>query len=92
MSKKGPGSFGSQGSLEKAFAKQPNSVGNMHAPAMGLHQTTMAPTKGIGASLGATFGTPAGLPPTPSSAKQSPKQHIAVEKAAQASAAKRRKY
>ncbi len=80
------------GALETAFMNQPNSVGNMHAPARSLHQKTMAPTKPTGASKGATFGTPAGLPPTPSSAKQSPAQHAAVVKAGQASGAKRRKF
>lgn len=99
MSKKGNGSFGSQGGLEKAFMNQTQSIGRMPGPAMKLHPATMKPTSpmpkigGTFSDFGSTKGTGAGLPPTPSSKSgQSPAQHAAVEKAAQASAAKRRKY
>ena len=80
--------------LADAFGRQNNNVGHMPAPAMALHQKTMATTKPLGSSRGATFGTSAGLPPTPSAGKsvQSSAQHAAVEKAAKVSAGKRRKF
>lgn len=81
-------SFGALGNLAQSFEKQPQNAGNMQAPAMALHPTTLKPQK----SFTTGYGTGPGLPPVPSSqTTQSPKQHMAVEKAAMASGAKRRK-
>jgi hypothetical protein len=80
-------SFGALGNLAQSFEKQPQNAGNMPAPAMNLHPGTLKPQRGM-----TGYGTGPGLPPVPSAkTTQSPKQHMAVEKAAQASAGKRRK-
>ncbi len=82
--------------LADAFGKQPNSIGNMHGKAMGLHAKTMKPVVGIGVPPGATKGNGPGMgnPMAGALGKsvQSPAQHDAVEKAARASANKRRKF
>lgn len=81
--------------LADSFGKMPNSVGNMHGPARMLHPETMKP-RGIPVDHGATKGNVGGLGNPMSGAlsrgMQSPAQHEAVEKAARASAAKRRKF
>ena len=81
--------------LADAFGKMPNSVGNMHGPAKMLHPDTMKP-RGNPTDFGATKGNAGGLgnPMAGALTKgvQSPAQHEAVEKAAKASAQKRRKF
>ncbi len=82
--------------LADSFGSQSNSVGHMHAPAMGLHKTTMKPVVSLGIKAPATKGNAPGLgnPMAGALGKsvQSPAQHMAVEKAAKASANKRRKF
>ena len=82
------------GALADKFGSLPNSVGNMHAPSSTLHPDTMKP-RGTATDYGATKGNPGGLGNPMAGAltkgTQSPAQHQAVEKAARASANKRRK-
>jgi hypothetical protein len=80
--------------LAAGFEKMPNSVGNMHAPARALHPKTMMP--GTPIDTGSTKGTPGGLGNPMAGALggksvQSPAQHQATIKAAQASAQKRKR-
>jgi hypothetical protein len=87
-------SFGSQGGLMKAFEGQTQSIGRMPGPAMKLHPLTMKPQATM--PLGqAKPNTSAGSGPNAgmigSAGRQSPAQHAAVEKAAMASASKRKK-
>lgn len=76
--------LGNFGRLHNAFARQPATMGNMHAPSSELHPDTMLPLQKFGS------GMASGLSGKGTSV-QSPAQHQAVEKAAQASAAKRKK-
>lgn len=63
--------------LHNAFAKQPSAVGRMNAPAAMLDTGSMMPKPALAGGASKNIQTPA--------------QHAAVEKAALASAAKRKK-
>jgi len=87
-------SFGSQGGLAKAFENQTQSIGRMPGPAMKLHPITMKPQAVVPlgqAKPNTSVGSGANAGMIGSAGRQSPAQHASVEKAAQASAAKRRK-
>jgi hypothetical protein len=91
------------GALHDAFAKQPSTIGRMGAPAVKLAPGTMMPRSPLAnavepkGSAGMDLRSSTNLPKSPlasmtgSGGMQSPAQHMAVEKAARASAAKRKK-